>query len=121
MSESASFWDTVVNTTPHDIHLYKNGEVWKTIPTSPNHELRMTTEQGVVSDLEGFPVTTKPKFLNIEGLMPNGPILVSMLVGDFLANKRQNVYGPDTGPASVVRSKEGTILGTKLLIKYSTI
>jgi len=113
--------DILINTTPHTIVLYKNGKPWKEFLPSKDHQLRLKSEPTTEFELDGFPVISAPQFTDVDGEMPLGPILVSMLVGNFLADKRRNVYGPDTRPASVVRDEMDQIIGTKRLIKYSTI
>lgn len=124
MTDSESFWDTVINTTPHDMVFYKDDKVFKSIPPSKEHQLRMLSKPAVMlcfDGFEGYPVSTQPEFYEVDGNMPNAPILVSMPVGNFLATRRKNVYGPDTGKGVVRDPANGAILGTTCLIKYSTI
>lgn len=65
------------------------------------------------------------KFVDVEGLpryQCNNDIIVSMPVGEFLANNRHlycgAVYSPDTSPASAIRNEQGTIVGVKRLVLY---
>ena len=108
---------TFINATPHPVVFYKDGKEYLTIPPSKEHALRMKTETHQLPSVDGVPVISAPRFTDVDGDMPDGPILVSMPVGQFLAAKRKNVYGPDTDKGAV-RDDKGRIIGTTGLILY---
>lgn len=108
-----------INTTPHDIVYYADGKAVKTFPKAVD-SLRLTSAETEAFTNDGMPVVSAPKFTGVVGTLPPGPILVSMPVGNFLATTgRKEVFGPDTGPESVVRDDKGQIIGCKRFVQYA--
>lgn len=130
---------TIINTTPHVIHLhtYTDGEFGEATITTYEPlkcDVRMTEVRAPVPDLRctdlvGLHVECAPDFDAVSGLpveLDDGhtTIIVSMPVGQFLrANPvlwKGHVVGPDTGNGKfgAVRNAAGQILGTKGLVLY---
>jgi len=108
-----------INTTPHNIHLYKDGEIIMTYYKSP-HPLRLIPAETKTYTIGNVPVVSAPRYVDFEGTLPeNAPILVSVPVGHFLTERRIGVFGPDVGPLGVVRNDLGGIIGTKRFVQYS--
>lgn len=114
---TASF--NATNCTPHDVNVVdENHTLIKCFPTSKEHILRLEETQPVESIIDGIPVIPPPEYSDVVGDIPDGPIIVSMLVAQYLADKRPDVYGPDSGKGAV-RDTKGVWIGTKRLVKYS--
>lgn len=114
----------IINTTPHDIHVFLKGGKQMVYPKS-SIETRMTAEPQVfVGDLaDDTPVYSAQKFTGVHGLPPDGKeaLLVSMVVGDYLRDTGymgRVILGPDSSPEGSVRDN-GHIVGTKRLVYYT--
>lgn len=112
------------NLTPHPIHVYSEGEVIRTYPSVGSLRL-VPKKQTMMESVDGVPVISPPEHEDISGDISKDstePILVSMLVGNFLAENKDRykgpVYGPDTSPDGVVRNEEGNISGCKRFVFY---
>ena len=108
-----------VNLTPHAICVMgEGGEAILTIPPSGT-VARVSSSTEVVARLGGIDVV-KAAYGPVENLPEpsEGTIyIVSMLVGQIAAG-RDDVVGPDTSPASVVRDPEGKIAGVKRFQRF---
>jgi len=111
-----------VNLTPHAIDFYDNdGNHYMTVePYGAVVRLDEKVEQ--VGDAAGVPVVRKnysisPKTIQlVEHLLEGGNmVIVSPIMLPYFKGF-DDVYAPDTGPDSVVRDKEGRIIGVKRLI-----
>lgn len=64
-----------------------------------------------------------PEFIGIDNMPTDEsvPIFVSLPTGEYIRNNklRTNVFGPDTGPAGVVRDKKGGIKGCIQFVQYA--
>lgn len=129
---------TLVNCTPHPIHVYNvsdDGSTKEIIETYPPSgivpRLKQTAQEQIdtiPASLEGrvVPIYSAPQLGAVEGLPEfaegeHKPIIVSLLVAQQLRDTKSwpcAVYAPDTGPAGVVRDDKGQIIGTKWLIEY---
>ena len=130
---------TMVNTTPHTVTLYVCKDIIVDYAADKERQLRLAEQPGEDrGTAHGVPTRGPPQWT---GLVPmswgpspfsdiDGPIdlLVSMPVGNYLAanglppgwrERVHAVYGPDTGPAAVVRDDSGQIRGTRALIRYA--
>jgi len=123
----------IENYTPHSISLYKESEKVHEFPSQGDIRLKEIPQQNIAK-WKGIPVYSAPEYTGLDGvpehlLEEKGEdlgIIVSMPVGKFLASEehkkslpgRIHVFGPDTGPKSVVRGEKGEILGAKALIRY---
>lgn len=126
---------TLINLTPHDIHVYVP---WTVEGEGPYGPVRTFPRSGIECRCVGrtpkeyepllgnVPVTAAPEYTDVEGF-PEGEsfgsdILVSLVVGQYLQLYPEEypgaVYGPDTGPTGGVRDKDGKILGTRHLVLY---
>jgi len=137
---------SIVNCTPHPIDVFKklDEDDWKFMVRIPpsGFVMRLDSHEqecrgawgatGVDGELVRIPVVTSQRF-KTEIKWPtseeipelsdeNAVILVSMPVGQFIAELNEdipyNVGGPDTGPEGVVRDSEGQILGTTRFVWY---
>lgn len=124
----------ILNCTPHDVCLYdaegKNKvHTFARSGTVPRLEQEPQKELGKLTLPNGVAITivSPQKFKDVEGLPAyESPekcpdIIVSMLVGQRLQETGKwpgAVYGPDMGKTGEVRSPEGQIIGTKVLIQY---
>lgn len=120
-----------INATPHDLVIYGHGGFKKliTIPSMGQIRLRPDPDNApTILELTPriwIPAHQPPKWVGLDDphdllQLPETRILVvSGLVGEYLAKTRRNVYSPDTGPGSVIRDERGRILGVRSLIKYS--
>ena len=119
----------MVNLTPHDINICVDGH------TSPTYVVprsgvvaRLNSEQTQIGDFNGIPLYSPQKFTGVSGVVMGEygpPIIVSALVGEFMAKEieskgltRRTIYSPDTSPNGSVRDDKGRIIGTKRLICY---
>lgn len=108
------------NTTPHNIVLcHQDGTIDYEITPSDKHQLRLREKPRAERIENGIVVVDHPEYDGIDGDIPDGPIITSMLVGKWLAKKRKHVYGPDMGPKGIVKGTNGRPVGTKRLVKYS--
>ena len=118
----------IENYTPHDVNIVdENGNVVITIPRS-GKIARVKQERRHVGfiNIEGKQVPiVKTVYGEVEGL-PEKPeedklYIVSTIVAQALSNKpewKNHLLVPDTGPGSVVRDKDGKIVGVRFLILY---
>lgn len=108
-----------VNLTPHAIcFVGEGGETTLTIPPSGT-VARVASSSEVVARLNGIDVV-QSTFGPVENLpkASEGTIyVVSMLVGQQAVG-RDDVVGPDTSPASVVRDTDGKIVGVKRFQRF---
>ena len=109
---------TLTNRTPHAITLFASGESI-VFPASGVVARALSVPQVPAEGINGLPCVTPPEFSGAEGIEGEEAILVSALVAPIAAKIRANVFSPDTGPGSVVRSEKGEILGVKRLIRWS--
>jgi hypothetical protein len=109
---------TLTNRTPHAVTLFSNGESI-IFPASGTVARALNAPQVPTEGINGLPCVTPPEFSGAEGIEGEEAILVSALVAPIAAKVRSNVYSPDTGPGSVVRSEKGEIMGVKRLIRWS--
>jgi len=117
-----------INTTPRDIVIVNDDKsVVRTFAKSGVDVRQKSAPQKEISfPTVGLTVVNRQIFTSVEGLadLPDASwILVSMPVGEYFASNRHQckhwVFGPDTGPAAVVRDEKGQICGTKRLVFYS--
>lgn len=107
---------TIINLTPHDVCIYdtEGKTVIKTYPASGT-VARVKSSTKIVGEIDGIPVA-RTSFGEIEGLpvpQPGTKYIVSLLVLQAAAGKRDDLIGPDTGPGSVVRDESGQIIGVR--------
>jgi hypothetical protein len=118
-----------LNLTPHDIVVVDDEKnILKTFPKS-GRDVRLATSPQTDMPFQtlGVPVVTRQTFTSLIWPSDDMPrkswLLVSMPVGEFLATHPEQcehwVFGPDTGPAAVVRDQRGQIVGTKRLVFYA--
>lgn len=92
----------IINLTPHDIQVAKEGDVITTFPTSGT-VARVETMQEPKAPIKGFAVASQ-KFGEVTGLLPkkiNVYYIVSALVLNALKGSRTDVIAPDTGPSAL--------------------
>ncbi|OYT66079.1 hypothetical protein B6U74_01795 [Candidatus Bathyarchaeota archaeon ex4484_205] len=111
----------IVNLTQHPITIYdESGEnVVEEIPPSGT-VARVRAEQPVIGYINDVPVV-KTEWGEVEGLPEPEECtvyVVSTLVLQALAGKRDDVVSPDTGPASAVRDETNRIIGVR---RFQTI
>lgn len=110
----------IVNLTPHTVNIIdEKGNVTRSYEPSGT-VARVSTVSQEVGTLDGVPVV-RTSYGDVEGLPDpqNGTVyLVSLVVGQALAGKRDDIYGPDTSPESVVRDNQGQIVGVRRLVKF---
>lgn len=120
------------NHTPHDIIIYKDGNVVASFPPStPILRLTQTTQSHtheiqLVMGNNSITIASPPQYVGLSDAV-SGDILVSQLVAQWLVDHPDvqkfhgitSIYSPDTGPGGVVRNEKGEIIGTKKLIKYA--
>lgn len=119
----------VVNGTPHDVHVHlPGGRIVTYAKQSGDPTVRMTaapqTPVGRLDD--NVPIVQSQTFTGVEGMPApaegQGPILVSMVVGDYLRKQGfagRLVVGPDSSPEGSVRDSGGRITGTRRLVYYT--
>lgn len=119
----------LLNLTPHDIKIIKTSGLEISIPRSGKF-CRLREVEGrekksiIIRDQGEVCVVAPPKYDGLIDLpsIDNQPIIVSMLVGEWIRRNPEyyggSVYGPDTGKDGVVRDSNGRIVGTKRLICY---
>ena len=131
MTEIAFFsseFATFKNYTPHAITIVKTEDGQDIcIPSHGCARLRSEPQQKL-GEIDGVSIVSAQKFFGLDlQHSPDlnndtSPILVSMPVGEFIANNPEvyagSVYGPDTSPTGVVRNEKGEIVGTRRLIRY---
>lgn len=106
----------IINLTPHDVHIYdaEGKNVIATYPASGT-VARVKSMTEIVGEVNGVAIA-KSTFGEIEGLpdpQPDTKYIVSLLVLQAAAGKRDDLIGPDTGPGSVVRDENGQIIGVR--------
>lgn len=106
----------IVNLTPHDIRIYDadGKNIIKTYPASGT-VARVKSSTEIVGEVDGIEIV-RTTFGEIEGLpnpQPGTIFIVSLLVLQAAAGKRDDLIGPDTGPGSVVRDAERQIVGVR--------
>ena len=107
----------LVNLTPHSITIFLSDDTTYTIPPSGT-VARVEVQSVVVRHIGPMPVV-KVVFGNVENLpdpKPGVVYVVSTVVLLALKEKnikRQDVVAPDTSPQSVIRDKEGRIVGVR--------
>ncbi len=141
-SDSATTSFKFFNATPHDLHIYPDGDLEKTPITIPKSGIapRMTsTEQVKVEVVDGIPVYTAAEFTGIDitdfkqcgphvercatHLCAHVPPHRGMIVARYVAQHMKTtgfewpggIYSVDAGPASAVRSTEGKLMGVQRL------
>lgn len=111
----------VVNLTPHPINIVDGkGIIFKTYEPS-GLIARVSSYSEPIGYVDGRVPVFRQKFgpVYLPDPEPNTIYLVSSLVGQALAQSgRDDVYGPDTSPQSVVKDSVGRIIGTRGLVKY---
>lgn len=108
----------VVNLMPHTIRVMV-GEDVQEFPAS-GIVARCQTIETVEKAVDGLPVVSQ-QFGEIEGLpepQPETIYLVSKVIGNALAASRNDIYGPNTSPNSVIRNANGQITAVRSLVKY---
>lgn len=118
-SESVDQSQNIVNLTPHAITICNEaGEVVDTIEASGT-VARVSSTSSPSGTLRGYPAV-RTEYGDVTGLEEEQPgvvYLVSAMVGQVLAGKRNDIYSPDTGPTAC-RSENGQIKGVKQFIKW---
>jgi len=110
-------WRDVVNTTPHDVTIFDEDDDAIVLPSHPGHQLRLKEVYGKARTHRGVKIVGAPEYIGINGKIPDGPMIVSALVGARMT-ARKHVYGIDTG-AGAVRNKKGEIIGSKRVVLFS--
>lgn len=106
----------IINLTPHDVIVYDmdGKHIIRTYPASGTIA-RVKSSTEIVGEADGIPVA-RTTFGEIEGLpvpQPGTKYIVSLLVLQAAAGKRDDLIGPDTSPGSVVRDESGQIIGVR--------
>jgi len=101
----------MVNLTPHDIHVWKDGKIVKTFPKS-GKVARVRESYKKVRELRGIPIV-ELSYEDVEVVNEIGKI--ERLPLD--AARRVDMVAPDTG-VGVVRDDKGRILGTKRFVVF---
>ena len=106
----------IINLTPHDIRIYdaEGKNVIATFPASGT-VARVKSSTEIVGEVNGIEIACTT-FGEIEGLpdpQPGTKYIVSLLVLQAAAGKRDDLIGPDTGPGSAVRDESGQIIGVR--------
>lgn len=111
----------LVNLTPHDIKVYfEDGETVKAVIKPSGEVARVTVVRKKIGEVNGIPVY-RNVFGKVEGLpKPKKGVyyIVSTLVQQAVrsrGSKRKDLLSPDTTPESVVRDKDGRVIGVKAL------
>lgn len=117
------------NLITHDIVIVTSDDPLEDVVYPPSDiEARVDTKQKFIGIREDgvhvysppilFGLTNMPKVLKSD-------VIVSMMVGKYLQDNTEElslngykVYGPDTGPKSVVKNDKGFPRGVKQLIQY---
>ncbi|GIQ63596.1 hypothetical protein PACILC2_21640 [Paenibacillus cisolokensis] len=106
----------IVNLTPHDVKVYDADakSVIRVYPAS-GKIARVKSQAVVVGEANGIEVvrTKFDEIVDLPGPQPGTKYIVSLLVLQAAAGTRDDLIGPDTGFASVVRDAEGNILGVR--------
>ena len=119
---------TLINCTPHEIVLVNiGGEVTQKIPPSETQIRVVSSKKPARLPFEflNVPVVESTTFDNFEVVGPvpeeGAFLVVSMAVGEYFKNKPSKwwIFGPDSGPGSVVRDSAGRITGVLRLIFYA--
>lgn len=121
IDDAAARGFTVNNLTPHDVVVYDEAgaEVIATIPASGVFA-RVNQSAEVLPDINGIPAvrTVYGEVTDLPDPQPDAINIVSIVVAQALADSgREDIYVPDTGPASVVRDGGGRILGVRRLMR----
>lgn len=106
----------IINLTPHDVHVYDadGKQIIRTYPAS-GKVARVKSSTEITGEVDGI-LVARTTFGEIEGLPDSQSetfYIVSLLVLQAAAGKRDDLIGPDTGPGSVVRDENGQILGVR--------
>jgi len=119
---------TLINCTLHEIVLVnESGEVTQRIAPSET-QIRVVSSKKpcpVPFEFLGVPVVESIPFDNFEVVGPvpeeEAFLIVSMAVGEYFRNKPSKwwIFGPDSGPGSVVRDSAGRISGVIRLLFYA--
>jgi hypothetical protein len=133
MTASPDCKTSILNLTPHAIHLYCNKTVVLMIEPHGS-TARMIEQRPILPNLStsclfNLPVSASPVFIDVSNLpteLDDGKkvILVSMPVGHFLRDHPEiwkgPVIGPDTGPGPMgaVRDEFGNIIGCSSFVLY---
>lgn len=122
LADLMSLW----NLTPHSVKIFENGGKNLVVELPSCGDLRLDSVQSVIGHFKTIPIVSPQKYtglnfdLNLK-IPPGVPILVSMIVGEYLVQHPDQwtgqVYAPDTSPAGAVRDK-GAIVGCMRLVKY---
>jgi hypothetical protein len=126
--------DEIVNLTPHDVVLCgPDGKAVRTFPRSGNVlRVRFSDPKLTVVHHDGceIPVAlgeVNPQFVQLEFDHAPPPPSVAVIVSEVCAKvMMQNaepgegaILSPDTGPDSVVREQDGTLVGVRRLVLWS--
>ena len=120
-AEAVDQQETIINATPHALNICDEaGEIVDTIPApiDKSQIARVSSTATNVGTLRGYNVV-RTEYGDVEGLEEETPgvvYLVSAMVGQVLAGKRNDIYSPDTG-ATAVRNN-GQIVGVRQFIKW---
>ena len=108
-----------VNLTPHEVTVYDSAGQNVVLKIPPSGKVaRVTTASKIVGYLNGIPVR-RTEYGEIQGLPEprEGVIyIVSTIVLIALREKgmkRDDVIAPDTNPDSIIRDKDGRVIGVK--------
>jgi len=108
-----------LNLTPHPVHIILDDRVIVIEPSGTVARLKMTQEE--MGELSGIPIV-KTYLDDVEGLPePHEGVIyiVSSLVCQALAGKRNDIVAPDTSPNGAIRDEEGNIIGVRRLQIYA--
>jgi hypothetical protein len=117
----------LINCTPHDISVISCSGDELRLYAKSGKEIRVTSEEQTLLpfDALGVPVVSRQVFTSLtmpDGIPAGSSLLVSMPVGEYFAAHPDEcqhwIFGPDTGPHSVVCDQRGQICGTKRLVLY---
>ena len=104
---------TFRNFTPHDFNLYADDGKTLLLSLPSEGQIRVSEEVVDKGLIGGFPfVAKKYGKVTFTGYNPGDILIVSKVVLDACPNNLDLVC-PDTGPDSVVRDKNGKILGVR--------
>ncbi len=122
----------LVNLCPHNIVVYdKAGDTVLATFTHTGEPLRLIEDKVPACPyfihVNGarVPVGVPPRYTGLShSIAPGVSIIVPQLVAQYIVDHEADfahvraVYCPNTGPANVVRDKQGVIVGTKQLVLY---
>ncbi len=109
----------LINLTPHELTVYDaSNNVVLRLPSAG--VARVATREKVIGNINGVPVVTT-EYGEVEGLpapQPNTVYIVSLLVLQALAGKRNDLVAPNTAPTPLgaVRDAKGQIIGVRSFV-----